>query len=102
VGRKRASGRTDWRTWEEKGRPEEVRRRKAGAAAARWRGELSCSVGEAQRSGGTASRGPRGAIYRERKGGKGRTAGRHGGAEVAVPAAALGVLGARGGATGAG
>jgi hypothetical protein len=102
VGRKRASGRTYWRSWEEEGQPEEIRRREAGAAAARWRGELCCSVGEAQRSGGTAPRGPGGAIYRERKGGEGRTAEHHGGAEVAVPAAALGALEVRGGATEAG
>jgi hypothetical protein len=61
--------------------------------AARWRGELGCGVGEAQRSGGTASGGPGAAIYRERKGRKGRTAGRHGSVEVAVLPAALSTRG---------
>jgi hypothetical protein len=44
--------------------------------------------GKAQRGWGIASRGPGDAIYRERRGREGCTAGRHGGAEVALPAAA--------------
>jgi hypothetical protein len=63
------------------------RRREAGAAAARWRGESSCGVGEAQRSGETASRGPGAATYREEKIREGRQAEVHGGVEGAVLAA---------------
>jgi hypothetical protein len=59
-------------------------------------------VGGVQRSGETASIGPGGAIYRKRKGREGRTAGERRRRGGAVLAAALGVLGTRGCATGAG
>jgi hypothetical protein len=102
VGRERASGRTYWRSWEEEGQPEEVCRRGGSRAAAGGTG--SSAPARARRKGGwrIASSGPGDAIYRERRGREGRMAGRHGGAEVAVPAAALGALEARGGATEAG
>jgi hypothetical protein len=68
-------------------------------------GKLGGSMEGVQRSGGTASIGPGGAIYRKGKGREGRTAGerrRHGGAVLAARAGSGGRVGVRGGATRAG
>jgi hypothetical protein len=89
----RSLRRTDWRAWEERGRPEEVRRRGGRRAAAGWYWEQCSGEGEAQGDGENASGGPGVASYREEKGREGRMAGRHGGVEVAEPAAALSAWG---------
>jgi hypothetical protein len=93
VGSKRTPRRTRLKTWPGLGRPGSRSPAGGSRAAAGQHWEQRSGEGKAQGGGEIASRGPGAAIYREEKGREGRMAGRHGGVEVAEPAAALSAWG---------
>jgi hypothetical protein len=89
MGSERAPRHTRLRAWPDLGRSGRGSPAVAVLAVVWWRRELSYGEGEALESGEPASGGPGAASYREEEGEERHMAGRHGGVEVAEPAAAL-------------